>query len=209
MHSEQDRTLALAGICQAARLAQQIGRRGMADTGAMATCIHSLFQRDAESVEAVYGGLAGLASGLQQLYAQLEGSSGRDLELTRHLIALIQLERRLSANPEMLEQIARGLSSATERLEHFPMLHNNILAQLADLYSTTISTLQPRIIVRGEALHLQNPDNQHKIRALLLAGIRSARLWRQVGGRRRQLLLHRRRIMEQSRLLLQRIPPQS
>lgn len=206
MYSEQDRTLALAGIYQAARLAAQIGRRGMADGQAMTTCVHSLFQVDAESVEAIYDGLAGLATGLQVLYAQLEGSGGRDLELTRHVISLIQLERRLAANPEMLEHIAQGLRSATERLEHFPMLHQNILAQLADLYSDTVSTLQPRIIVRGEALHLQNAENQHKIRALLLAGIRSARLWRQVGGRRRQLLLQRRRILEQIQRLLQRLP---
>lgn len=209
MYSEQERTLALAGIYQAARLAEQIGRRGMADSQAMATCVHSLFQIDAENVEAVYGGLAGLASGLQLLYAQMEGSGGRNLELTQHVISLIQLERRLSAHPEMLERIAQGLRSATERLEHFPILHQNILAQLADLYSATVSTLQPRVIIRGEALHLQNPENQHKIRALLLAGVRSARLWRQVGGRRLQLLLHRRRILEQSRLLLQRIPPDS
>lgn len=209
MYSEQDRTLALAGIYQAARLAEQIGRRGMADSQAMATAIYSLFQVDAETVEAVYGNLVGLANGLQLLYAQLEGSGGRDLELTRHVIELIQLERRLAANPEMLDRIAQGLRSATERLEHFPMLHQNILAQLADLYSATVSTLQPRIIIRGEALHLQNPENQHKIRALLLAGIRSARLWRQVGGRRLQLLLHRRRTMEQCRQLLQRIPAKS
>jgi len=206
MYSEQDRTLALAGIYQAARLAQQIGRRGMADTQAMTTCIYSLFQVDAESVEAVYGGPAGLANGLQVLYGQLEGSGGRDMELTRHIIALIQLERRLSGRPEMLERITQGLGAATQRLEHFPMLHPNILAQLAEFYSATISTLQPRIIIRGEALHLQNPDNQHKIRALLLAGIRSAMLWRQVGGQRLQLLLHRRRIIEQTRRLLQQIP---
>jgi high frequency lysogenization protein len=176
----------------------------MADSQAVATSIYSLFQVDADSVEAVYGDPAGLAGGLQQLYAQLEGNAGRDAELTRHLVALIHLERRLSANPEMLSQIRQGLSSATERLEHFPMLHPNILAQLAHLYSATISRLQPRIIVRGEALHLQNPDNQNKIRTLLLAGIRSAILWRQLGG----LLLLRRRIMEQSRRLLQQIPVQ-
>ena len=189
MHSESDRILALAGVYQGADLAQQIGRKGLCDSQAMETSIYSLFQIDAADVPAVYGGLAGLRRGL---------------ELTRHVIALLALERKLAGHPEMLERIAQGLDLAAERLQHFPMLHANILSQLAEIYSDTISQITPRIMIRGEALHLQNPDNQHKIRSLLLAGIRSAMLWHQLGGRRRQILFGRRRIQQHARALLER-----
>ena len=175
MFSDRDRVTALAGIYQAAALAQQIARRGLADSRAMEASVYSLFQVDAESVEAVFGGTAAVAT-------------------PRHIVALMQLERKLARAPDQLEIIRKGLASAKERLAHFSMLHANILAQLADLYANVISPLQPRIIVRGEALHLQNTDNQNKIRALLLAGVRAAMLWQQVGGRRRQLLFGRRRI---------------
>lgn len=208
MHTESDRILALAGIYQGANLAQQIGRNGLCDSQAMETSIYSLFQTDAEDVSAVYGGLAGLASGLDLVQRQLEGSSGRDLELTRHVIALTTLERKLAARPEILQRIADGLELAGERLTHFPMLHSNILSQLAEIYSATISQLPPRIIIRGDALHLQNPDNQHKIRSLLLAGIRSAMLWRQLGGRRRQILFGRRRMLQGAQALSERIREQ-
>ena len=194
MFSDRDRVTALAGIYQAAALAQQIARRGLADSRAMEASVYSLFQVDAESVEAVFGGTAAVATGLRQLHAHLDGAASRDLELTRHIVALMQLERKLARAPDQLEIIRKGLASAKERLAHFSMLHANILAQLADLYANVISPLQPRIIVRGEALHLQNTDNQNKIRALLLAGVRAAMLWQQVGGRRRQLLFGRRRI---------------
>jgi len=204
MHSESDRTLALAGVYQGAALAQQIGRKGLCDSQAMEASIYSLFQIDATDVLAVYGGLAGLREGLEVLHRQFEGGAGRDLALTRHVISLLALERKLAGRPEMLERIAQGLALARERLQHFPMLHANILSQVAEIYSDTISQIPPRIMIRGEVLHLQNPDNQHKIRSLLLAGIRSAMLWNQLGGRRRQILFGRRRIQQSARALLER-----
>jgi high frequency lysogenization protein len=204
-YSERDRMIALAGIYQAAWCAQGIARRGMADSDAMAACIGSIVNTDAEDVPSVFGGIRGIAPGLRQFIHQLKGGNRRDVELTRYVIALMHLERKLAGNPEMTKVIGEGIENARIRLEHFHLLHGNILAQLADIYSQTISNLQPRIIVHGEALHLQNPDNANKIRTLLLAGIRAAWLWHQVGGRRRHILLWRRRMLETAGALLDEI----
>ena len=204
-YSDQDRLIALAGVYQAVWCARGVARRGMADSDAMETCIHSIFQTDADDVPSVFGGIEQVAPGLRQFIKQLKGSSGRDIDLTRYVIALLHLERKLSSNKAMLRKIGEGIESAARRLEHFPMLNNNILAHLADVYSQTVSTLQPRIMVRGEALHLQNPDNQNKVRALLLAGIRAALLWHQVGGRRWKILFIRRRMLDSAELLLNEI----
>ncbi len=197
--------IALAGVFQAAWCAQGIGRRGMADSEAMATCIRSIFRTEAEDVPSVFDAAKGVTPGLRQFVNQFEGGNRRDIDLTRNVIALLQLERKLDKGNAMLDQIGEGIESTRARLEHFHLLHGNILAQLADIYSRTISTLQPRIMVRGEALHLQNPDNVSKIRALLLAGIRAARLWYQVGGRRRHILLRRQRMLETAQALLHEI----
>jgi high frequency lysogenization protein len=205
--SDQDRLLALGGCFQAAWCVQGIARRGMADSAAMEAAVHSLFQTDAGDVPAVYGGAERVAPGLRQFIAQVKGNRGRDLELSRYVITLMQLERKLSGDNERLQRIASGIETARGRLAHFHLLHPNILGQLADIYSDTISTLQPRIMVNGEPLHLQNPDNQNKIRSLLLAGIRSAMLWYQVGGRRRQILFGRRRLMETATGMLNTIEP--
>ena len=45
--------------------------------------------------------------------------------------------------------------------------------------------------------HLQVSSNAARIRALLLAGIRSARLWRQLGGSRWQMVFSRRRLLNE------------
>jgi high frequency lysogenization protein len=57
-------------------------------------------------------------------------------------------------------------------------------------------------MVAGEQRHLSDPENADRIRAVLLAGIRSAVLWRQCGGVRWKLLFHRGRLQQEARRLL-------
>ena len=211
-HDDQDRVTALAGMFQAVACVIRIARTGSADVSAIEPCIYSLFQVDAADVAAVYGPPGAVANGARQIVAQLTGQPERDLDLTRYAVSVLKLERSLSARPDLLARIGQGIEDAAAKREHFPVLHPNLLAHFADLYSETISELSPRVMVRGVALHLQNPDNQHRIRALLLAAVRSAMLWRQVGGTRWQILLGRQRLLQEARRYLERAaarPPDS
>jgi high frequency lysogenization protein len=202
-HDNQDRATALAGIYQAVACVMRIARTGSADTAAMEPCIHSLFQVDAPTVAAVYGPPGAVANGARQIIAQLTGKPERNLELTRYVVNLLKLERNLARRRELLARIGQGIEAAAQKREHFALLHPNLIAHFAELYSETISHLQPRILVRGEPMHLQNPDNQNRIRALLLAAIRSAMLWRQIGGSRLQLLLGHKRLLHDARHYLE------
>lgn len=206
MKTDQDRIIALAGMFQAAYLTNQIAHNGIADASAMDASIYSLFQIDAKSVSAVYGGIENTRLGLQKLEKEMVSINLKGPEIARYVLTLMLLEQKLSKNPAMLKKIADAIELATARLDHFPMLHSNIIALLADVYASTISTLQPRIMVNGEPAHLQNTDNANKIRALLLAGIRSAMLWRQCGGSRIKLLISRRKTIEQAKQLLKNLP---
>lgn len=209
MKTERDKCVALAGVFQAAGLASRVARHGMADSDAMESSLYSLFQVDAASVEDVYGGLSGITGGLKTLLDQLIGEKARNIDITRYVISLLHLEKKLSKQPAMLQQISEGVNSATRQLEHYPLLHPNILAAMADLYSETISKLRPRIMIQGEPLHLQNSENVNRIRALLLSGIRSAMLWRQCGGNRFQILLGRKRLTGTANALYLEIRNQS
>ena len=68
-----------------------------------------------------------------------------------------------------------------------------------------MSPLGARIQVTGEPIILKQKNNQHTIRALLLSGIRAAVLWRQVGGKRRNILFSRKKIVDTAKQLLQTI----
>lgn len=203
-HTDTERTLALAGIFQAAHLVQQIARRGMADDErALEASLQSLFMRDAESTEAVYGGARNVALGLRVLQKQLDKHTAlRDLELTKYVIGVMHLERQFAARPSLLEKIAQGIEQTRPQLQHLTVTDPHVVAALAGIYSDTLSTLTPRIMVNGEPRHLANAECANTIRALLLAAIRSAVLWRQCGGSRLRLLFSRNATLREIEKLL-------
>ena len=204
-YSDRDRLIALAGIYQSAWCVSRIASTGTVDIETMEPCIHAIFQVDADSVTAVFGPPAAIASGARQIAGHLTGQTKRDMEMTRYVVSLIKLEGTLSGRKDVLKAIGDGIEAGRVKLAHFALMHPNILAHLGDLYSNTLSRLQPRIMVRGAELYLQNPDNQNRIRALLLGGVRAAMLWRQVGGKRRHILFNQRQIAAEARAYLKEV----
>jgi high frequency lysogenization protein len=203
--SIEDRTLALAGMFQSADLVRQIARQGLVDQSPFESSINSILTLEAASTEAVYGSLKGLKSGLRVLYEQLEPVSQRNMELIHYVFGLILLERKLRKHKDMLEAIRQGVQHAVEQTQSYAVTHPEIIAHLAKLYSQTISTFDFRIQVKGEQRFLENPYNADKVRSLLLAGVRSAVLWRQKGGNRWQLFFSRKKILRCTKRFLEQI----
>lgn len=200
----KDRVLALAGIFQACRLVQQAARKNMVDNEALEASLVSIVNVNADTTAAVYGGTQALRLGLRTLQEQLDkGGVPRDLELARYVVSVMHLERQLAKQPEMLSGIGVAIEATQQKRETMAITHPEVIAQLAAIYSDTISTLTPRIIVQGEQGYLSNPETANKVRALLLAAIRSAWLWRQVGGRRWQLVFGRGAMAREVTALLQ------
>ncbi len=200
-----DRTVALAGLYQSADLVSQIAWRGQADPIPFRASLASLFKLDAETFEDVYGGPHGIRAGLQVLRAQLTGGDKKQrLEHTRYAVMLLHLERRLNRSPSTIATIREDIAEAKAQLQHFEVTHINVISRLADTYQRSVSTLGPKIIVLGDQSHLTNPDNASRIRALLLAGIRAAVLWRQAGGSRWRLVFGRNGLLRDIERLLSR-----
>jgi high frequency lysogenization protein len=203
MKNINDRTLALAGVFQAAWLVDQVSRTGKVPQPEYETIIGSLFEFSPVNTEAVFGSHYEIRRGLQTLVEQLESrEESRNLYIMRYTIGLLILERKLAAQPAMLQKIGNDLENAGHQIRHFGLTHENVIARLADIYSHTISTLTPRIMVSGENSHLQVQENANKVRGLLLAGIRAAVLWRQCGGNRWQLFFQRKKYLQQAKKLL-------
>jgi high frequency lysogenization protein len=203
MSDFRDKTLALAGVFQATALVKNIAVTGSVDKHDFEICIRSIFETEPESVEAVYGQVEYLRTGLTTLIEQLgEKSTQRDIDIARYVISLLHLQRKLSRNRPILDEVANGIERARRQTEHFHITHENVIANLADIYSTTISQIPPKIMVSGESQFLSNTEQANKIRALLLAGMRSAVLWAQLGGSRWQILLRRRRFSQEAERIL-------
>ena len=203
MSSWQDKTLALAGIFQAASLVKNISTTGMVEQNDFETCIESIFVTDPDNTEMVYGDVSKLHTVLKILIEQFEAKSNkRDMEIARYVISLLHLQGKLARNKALMDTLTNGIDRAKAQSEHFSMTHENVIANLAGIYSDTISLIQPKIMIAGEERFLTNKNNTDKIRALLIAGMRSAVLWRQLGGSRWQILLQRKRFIREAKDLL-------
>ena len=103
----------------------------------------------------------------------------------------------------MLESLRNGIHEA-DRIADTPS-HPQVISALAQLYSETISRLNPRILVHGVPEYLNDAAIADKIRSLLLAGMRATVLWRQVGGSRLRLLFGRKRALAETEHALRRM----
>jgi len=100
----------------------------------------------------------------------------------------------------MLKMLGERIASIEEqrlfRQQYQSGIDDATIVELAELYQATLGKIEPRIKVSGSRQQLQIPANINRIRALLLAAVRAAVLWRQVGGRRWQFLISRGRMQE-------------
>ncbi len=205
-YSDSDQALALAGVFQGARLTFELARLGHTDDQALEASIATLFVTNPRDVPEVYGDLANLAMGLRHLIFQLSSPQDRNLEVTGYSIALLQLGRKLHGDPERLHALGEALDNFQSRAAAFEFDTTTRHSQLGEIYQQFISPLSPRIIVKGDPAHLQNPEVAASIRSALLAGVRSAHLWHQIGGRRWHLLTRHGRLLRAARDLADRIP---
>jgi len=203
MEKVRDKTLALAGVFQCAALVHQLATSGTVDQHDFSTCIRSTLDLNPLTTQSVYGSLENLRTGLHTLVQYLGEQPGqRDPNIARYVISLLHLQRKLRKRSTMLNAISDGVERAKKQSEIFGLTHDNVIANLAGIYTDTISNIPPKIMVSGDSSALSNPDNANRIRALLLAGIRSAVLWTQLGGTRWQILFNRRTFSEQARRIL-------
>lgn len=194
----QEQLVALGAVFEAAVLADKIARTGQISEASLGCMLGSLLVRDPKSTLDVYGGDdLNLRDGYRALISALERNpAALQREPLRYSLALVGLERQLDKRSDMLEIMGSRLDQIQQQVEHFGLVHDNVIAACGGLYQDTISTFRQRIQVHGDMRFLQQPNNAAKIRALLLAGIRSARLWRQLGGHRWQLVFSRGKLLK-------------
>ncbi|MGB1297972.1 MAG: high frequency lysogenization protein HflD [Psychrobium sp.] len=191
-YSIDNQVLAFAAIAQCAKMANDVARRGVIDSDQWHVCVASLVCTDPESVMDIYEPVSDLAAGLDTVVKQLSDSGeGRSIEVTKYIAGIISLSRKLIRNDNALAMMSQRIDQVKRQLHHFTINDEAVISNFASIYSDIVSPLGGKIHVAGTPTHLQQPLNQKKIRTLLLAGVRAAILWQQVGGKRRHLFFSR------------------
>ena len=199
----KDKNLALSGLFQATELVRQAASHGTWSGYAATSCLNSLFVLEADSIEDIFGGRQRMRLGMETLLAVLQGDNDY-AETLRYAVGLVQLQKRFSRSHKLQADVGEALlliADEGQELEQHER-EDRQAHEIASLYARTLSNLDPRIIVSGKPQYLQNERTTDWIRTLLLAGIRSATLWRQLGAGRLELMFGRKKIIEDVRSYL-------
>ena len=195
--------MALSGIFQATELVRQAANHGTWSGYSADTCLERLLAIEAETVDDIYGNASKLRLGAETLVSVLQGDR-RYMESLGYAVSIMQLENNFRKKTKMQAHIGAELVPIAE-IDDGTEIHEikDLQAKkIAALYTQTISTLSPRIVVQGRPQHLQIDRTVHWIRTLLFSSLRSAVLWRQMGGGRFSLMFGRKKMLEEARSLL-------
>ena len=185
----QQQVIALAGVVQAARMVDQLAKTGSYPAAFFEASLRSLFAFDAPTVDAVYGNIQGVKLGLRSVVDMLTDATNEDhVAMGAYVRGLLKLEDQFGKRPDLQEVVASRLGHVNFKAQHFSDDAVELAASISAIYQDTISHLPYRIKVKGNVQHLQQTKNADLVRTLLLAGLRSAHLWRQLGGRPRHFL---------------------
>jgi high frequency lysogenization protein len=201
-------TIALAGIVQAVSLVKELAQTGKVDENALQSCINSIFATHPENATVVFGDLTNLQLGLEKLLQSFSAKTTTERMTIRHALAVIRLQKKLSRSPKVLSILSQRIQQAKKQVEYFSITHPNVLANLGDTYLDAINAFGLRFFIMGNQRFLGVRENVDKIRALLLAALRAAVLWRQLGGSRFQLLFSHKKIKASAANLLAQLKEQ-
>ena len=196
-----ERALAFASVVQSAGLVTTIATTGMAPVDAVEACVQSVFVTNPSTFQDIFKDGDQVQLGQRRLKQVWTRPEPEDRQVMIIVNSLLRLTTTFSRTDTHMRGMGLGITTLSAKLAEMDrqkqLTDEFVFDSFATLYQEWLSSLQPRIIVNGAPHHLQNPANIAKIRTLLLAGVRGAMLWRQLGGRRWQLFFSRKAILSE------------
>jgi high frequency lysogenization protein len=137
-----------------------------------------------------------LRPGLRLLGTHLGKEQEPDEILLKLAMMVLQLERHFEKQADVVQAIHDGILKIAPKAAELGSSHPDVLSALGSLYADTLSHLRPKVVVQGNPHYLKQPPVVAEIRALLLAAVRSAVLWRQLGGSYWNFMFSRQRMLQ-------------
>ena len=191
----KNETISLGAIYQACNEIKKIAWQGEINNNIIEPLINSVYQTTSEEIEEVFISIKRLNSGRDFLRRQLVGDAfSRDGEVSRYFEAIGILVKNMNKKDDVLNKLRTELTK-----QSMPINEDNLDQHalfLSELYLSTISTVEPRIIVNGDNKYLTDKKNAAMIRSLLLCAIRSYILWQQSGGSKFRIFIFKKKIAE-------------
>lgn len=184
-----EQIVCMSALFLAVETVETLAKTGRCEMTIIEALLPSLLRRNQNQALEYYDHHATLDYGREILLNML--NKQLDPQIMRYALQLIHIERKLSNNAQLMSVLGQRLKQVAEQAEHFGIGHDNVLANIASIYSDTASKAATKIMVSGEPSILNQQENINKIRSLLMCGVRACSLWRANGGGRWQLIVVR------------------
>lgn len=182
--SYHDRSLSLAALLCSAAMVERTAQGARPPGELVDYLLTPVLARNSDSVRQLLPPNSMRLQLLAEAKKLIRGDT-QSVTVLGYVVELIGLAKRLGNHPQAAADLGRQLDTLTQPDTE----------RLAQIYQNSISKLGRRIQVQGDSQALQSEAVAAQVRALLLAGIRFAWLWHQLGGRRWHLVTQRGRTL--------------
>ena len=189
-----NQALALSALFFSIDGVRKLARTGQWPEANFAALMPSVVQCDAVTFGDYYPDLARLVRGRDLLLEMLRGGVVR--QHMHYAMQVIQVEKKLAANRELMTALLGELQQLKRQCAHFGLVHETIFARLGTLYQETVSRAARRIRVSGNPRYLRQEHVAARVRSLLFCAVRASALWRANDGSRWQLIFSRHAVAE-------------
>lgn len=207
MKNIRSESIALAALFQCCTQINRIAHTGYCDEQAVSTVFRALLVTNPKTIEDIYK-ISELKTGFRGL---IEGFSAEGItdnsanELVKLAMQVISLTDKIVRNTSLYNRLSNEIDTLKVQIEKAcpdflegktsVVLSSENVEKFAQLYQSLISPNFSKLLIFGEERFLSSTENQNRIRALLLAGIRAVVLWNQVGGKKLYLMFRRKEIV--------------
>ncbi len=194
---QYQRVLALAGVFQAADLAHNIASQGRVEQAFFTTSIASLLKTSSDDLIDIYGSELNLKPGIDNLaqFLKVDSALPHGVYITKYASQILRLGSLLNKDESMATKITQAIGKFGSKRQ----VSSSLVEAMAGIYYDNFSQLSSfqRIRIMGKKEYLSNAKNVIRIRALLLAGVRAAILWRGLGGNQWTLHFNRKALADE------------
>ncbi len=173
---------ALSALLDAIQGVRDLASTGRTELTRRIPLLEAVFNFDGDTPVVLYGQTFDFNPGLKIGAALSARSWGQGDDRLRMAVQILALSGRLWRSASAGKRLSEAIESARRQQLAFGVAHENTLQAMAQVYVDTIAPLGARIMVSGDPAVLTQDRVVTQIRALLLAAMRAAILWRHLDG---------------------------
>lgn len=191
----KEQIYALAGLHQACLVVSNLAWRGEYENKDFDALINCIIDTKSTTIENIFISQNYIEKGLKHLKKQIiDDIFTRSSETRRYISSLEALVNKVGKSEEMISDIGKSIDKLDSTFNTFT--YDEKTKIISDIYQTTLSKIEPRIVVSGKNEYLTKHDISSRIRTALFAGVRCVYLYQQYGGNKIKFFLFKKNYTE-------------